>query len=222
MDRPGTTTVRSVDLEVGGMTCASCAARVERKLGKIDGVTATVNYATERARVTAPAGTSTDVLVAAVESAGYTAREHEDASSSDAAAEEALRGLRRRVVVSALLSVPVVALAMVPAWQLPGWQWLSLALALPVVAWGGWPFHRAAWTNLRHGAATMDTLVSVGTLAALVWSLYALVLGTAGEIGMTHGFTWLAGGADGLGSIYLEAAAGVTTFVLAGRYLEGR
>jgi P-type Cu+ transporter len=121
-----------------------------------------------------------------------------------------------------LLSVPVVVLAMVPAWQLPGWQWLSLALALPVVAWGGWPFHRAAWTNLRHGAATMDTLVSVGTLAALVWSLYALVLGTAGEIGMTHGFTWLAGEADGRGSVYLEAAAGVTTFVLAGRYLEGR
>nr|WP_299036149.1 heavy metal translocating P-type ATPase [uncultured Pseudokineococcus sp.] len=215
--------VRSLDLAIGGMTCASCAARVERKLGKLDGVSATVNYATERARVTAPAGTDTGVLVAAVESAGYTAREHQPAGAEIAVDEaDPLTALRRRVVVSAVLAVPVIVLAMVPAWQFPAWQWVSLALALPVVAWGGWPFHRAAWTNLRHGAATMDTLVSVGTLAALAWSLYALVLGSAGEIGMTHGFTWLAGSADGSGSIYLEAAAGVTTFVLAGRYLEGR
>ncbi|WP_366146456.1 heavy metal translocating P-type ATPase [uncultured Pseudokineococcus sp.] len=212
-----------MDLAIGGMTCASCAARVERKLGKLDGVSATVNYATERARVTAPAGTDTGVLVAAVESAGYTAREHQPAGAEIAVDEaDPLTALRRRVVVSAVLAVPVIVLAMVPAWQFPAWQWVSLALALPVVAWGGWPFHRAAWTNLRHGAATMDTLVSVGTLAALAWSLYALVLGSAGEIGMTHGFTWLAGSADGSGSIYLEAAAGVTTFVLAGRYLEGR
>ena len=215
--------VRSLDLAIGGMTCASCAARVERKLGKLDGVSATVNYATERARVTAPSGTGTEVLVAAVESAGYTAREHQPVGAEVAVDEvDPLAALRRRVVASAVLAVPVVALAMVPAWQLPAWQWVSLALALPVVAWGGWPFHRAAWTNLRHGAATMDTLVSVGTLAALAWSLYALLLGSAGEIGMTHGFTWLAGSADGSGSIYLEAAAGVTTFVLAGRYLEGR
>ncbi|WP_422631928.1 heavy metal translocating P-type ATPase [Pseudokineococcus basanitobsidens] len=205
------------------MTCASCAARVERKLGKLDGVTATVNYATERARVTAPEGTDVATLVAAVESAGYTAREKQPEGPQVVVEEDdALAPLRRRVLVSAVLTVPVVALAMVPAWQLPGWQWISLVLALPVVAWGGWPFHRAAAVNLRHGAATMDTLVSLGTLAALLWSLYALVLGSAGEIGMTHSFTWFAGDADGSGSIYLEAAAGVTTFVLAGRYLEGR
>jgi len=213
--------VRSLDLVVGGMTCASCAARVERKLGRLDGVSATVNYATERARVTAPAGTDLGVLVSAVESAGYTARERQpEAVVADEAGP--LRALRRRVVVSAALAVPVVVMAMVPAWQFPAWQWVSLALALPVVAWGGATFHRAAWTNLRHGAATMDTLVSVGTLAALSWSLYALLLGSAGEIGMRHGFTWLAGSADGSGAVYLEAAAGVTTLVLAGRYLEGR
>ncbi|WP_366917644.1 heavy metal translocating P-type ATPase [uncultured Pseudokineococcus sp.] len=205
------------------MTCASCANRVERKLGKLDGVTATVNYATERARVTAPAGTDLAVLVAAVESAGYTAREHVPERQQVVVDEDdPLRSLRRRVVGAVALAVPVVVLAMVPAVQFPAWQWVSLALALPAVLWAGWPFHRAAWVNLRHGAATMDTLVSVGTLAALAWSLYALVLGDAGEIGMRHGVTWLAGEADGSGSIYLEAAAGVTAFVLVGRYLEGR
>ncbi|NNH21837.1 copper-translocating P-type ATPase [Pseudokineococcus marinus] len=205
------------------MTCASCANRVERKLGKLDGVTATVNYATERARVTAPAGTDLAVIVAAVESAGYTAREHRPERRQVAVEEDdPLRSLRRRVVGAVALAVPVVVLAMVPAAQFPAWQWVSLALALPAVLWAGWPFHRAAWVNLRHGAATMDTLVSVGTLAALAWSLYALVLGDAGAIGMRHGFTWLAGEADGSGSIYLEAAAGVTAFVLLGRYLEGR
>ncbi|WP_363325918.1 heavy metal translocating P-type ATPase [uncultured Pseudokineococcus sp.] len=205
------------------MTCASCANRVERKLGKLDGVTATVNYATERARVTAPAGTDLAVLVAAVESAGYTAREHVPERQQVVVDEDdPLRVLRRRVVGAVALAVPVVVLAMVPAAQFPAWQWVSLALALPAVLWAGWPFHHAAWVNLRHGAATMDTLVSVGTLAALAWSLYALVLGDAGEIGMRHGVTWLAGEADGSGSIYLEAAAGVTAFVLVGRYLEGR
>ncbi|GAA2019739.1 heavy metal translocating P-type ATPase [Pseudokineococcus marinus] len=226
-DRPGAAPaepgVTSVDLVVGGMTCASCANRVERKLGKLDGVTATVNYATERARVTAPAGTDLAVIVAAVESAGYTAREHRPERRQVAVEEDdPLRSLRRRVVGAVALAVPVVVLAMVPAAQFPAWQWVSLALALPAVLWAGWPFHRAAWVNLRHGAATMDTLVSVGTLAALAWSLYALVLGDAGAIGMRHGFTWLAGEADGSGSIYLEAAAGVTAFVLLGRYLEGR
>ncbi|MEJ5913262.1 heavy metal translocating P-type ATPase [Pseudokineococcus sp. 1T1Z-3] len=209
----------SVDLAISGMTCASCAGRVERKLGKLDGVSATVNYATERARVEAPAGTDLATLLAAVESAGYTATEHRPEVVEE---EDTLAPLRRRTLVSVALAVPVVALAMVPALQFSAWQWVSLALALPVVLWGGWPFHRAAAVNLRHGAATMDTLVSVGTLAALLWSLYALVLGTAGQIGMTHGFVWLAGDADGSGAIYLEAAAGVTAFVLVGRYLEGR
>src|SRR5690606_29083673 len=149
------------------------------------------------------------------EAAGYGA-------SLEEVQEDHLTPLRTRLIASIALSVPVVALAMIPPIQFPGWQWVSLVLALPVVVWGGWGFHRAAWTNLRHGAATMDTLVAVGTLAALGWSLYALFFGSAGMIGMRHGWSLLATGADGSGSIYLEAAAGVTTFILAGRYIEAR
>ncbi|MFF6904485.1 heavy metal translocating P-type ATPase [Streptomyces sp. NPDC012389] len=279
------------ELMIGGMTCASCAARVEKKLNRMDGVTATVNYATEKARVTFAEGLELSDLVATVEKTGYTARpltrpkpepaqepargpaperepergpapgpgpEQEqnpepgpvhkpvrkpdrrpapdqeadqepaptppDASPDAAEAEQAasLATLRQRLIVSAVLSIPVVLLAMVPAFQFDNWQWLSLTLAAPVVIWGGLPFHRATWTNLRHGAATMDTLVSMGTLAAFGWSLWALFLGDAGMPGMRHGFDLTVSRADASSTIYLEVAAGVITFILLGRYLEAR
>ncbi|AGK77241.1 Cation-transporting P-type ATPase [Streptomyces microflavus DSM 40593] len=269
------------ELMIGGMTCASCAARVEKKLNRMDGVTATVNYATEKARVTFAEGLELADLVATVEKTGYTARpiapperepggkpggdpggkptpeqgpapeqgpgqrpqpepgpEHRqepeqatdpdptpaDVSAAAAEAEQAssLAALRQRLIVSAVLSVPVVLLAMVPALQFDNWQWLSLTLAAPVVVWGGLPFHRATWTNLRHGAATMDTLVSMGTLAAFGWSLWALFLGDAGMPGMRHGFDLTVSRADASSTIYLEVAAGVITFILLGRYLEAR
>ncbi|WP_345982168.1 heavy metal translocating P-type ATPase [Streptomyces sp. DSS69] len=273
------------ELMIGGMTCASCAARVEKKLNRMDGVTATVNYATEKARVTFAEGLELSDLVATVEKTGYTARplarpkpgrkpgqgqgqgpeqrseqgpEHEqnpehgaahkperrpapeqepeqapaptppdaspDASPDAAEAEQAasLAALRQRLIVSAALSAPVVLLAMIPALQFDNWQWLSLTLAAPVVIWGGLPFHRATWTNLRHGAATMDTLVSMGTLAAFGWSLWALFLGDAGMPGMRHGFDLTVSRADASSTIYLEVAAGVITFILLGRYLEAR
>jgi P-type Cu+ transporter len=230
----------SVELLLSGMTCASCANRIERKLNKLDGVTATVNYATEKAKVSydpAVTGVTTDDLIAAVAAAGYTATAPrppaprptpEVGALSDAGGdaadvhEAAVRSLRHRLLTSALLTIPVIALAMVPSWQLTYWQWLSLTLAAPVVVWGAWPFHKAAWTNLRHGTSTMDTLVSMGTLAAFGWSLYALFLGTAGEPGMTHPFELTIARMSGTGNIYLEAAAGVTTFILAGRYFEAR
>ncbi|MFF7014138.1 MULTISPECIES: heavy metal translocating P-type ATPase [Streptomyces] len=277
------------ELMIGGMTCASCAARVEKKLNRMDGVTATVNYATEKARVTFAEGLELSDLVATVEKTGYTARplarpkpgrkpgqgqgqgpeqrseqgpEHEqnpehgaahkperrpapdqepeqepdqapaptppdaspDASPDAAEAEQAasLAALRQRLIISAALSVPVVLLAMIPALQFDNWQWLSLTLAAPVVIWGGLPFHRATWTNLRHGAATMDTLVSMGTLAAFGWSVWALFLGDAGMPGMRHGFDLTVSRADASSTIYLEVAAGVITFILLGRYLEAR
>ncbi|MBW6434275.1 heavy metal translocating P-type ATPase [Actinoplanes hulinensis] len=207
-----------IELEIGGMTCASCAARIEKKLNRMDGVTATVNYATEKATVTADPGVTTADLIATVEKTGYSAKIPEKA-------EEALPAhdpLRTRLIVSIVLSVPVILLAMVPAWQFTYWQWASLTLAAPVVVYGGWPFHRAAAINLRHGAATMDTLVSLGTIAAFGWSLWALFFGTAGEPGMTHPFSLAVSRTDGAGAIYLEAAAGVTMFILAGRYFEAR
>ncbi|HEX8779968.1 MAG TPA: heavy metal translocating P-type ATPase [Nocardioides sp.] len=219
-----TTDVQTSDTELAitGMTCASCANRIERKLNKLDGVTATVNYATEKAKVTFPVSVSTDDLLRTVEAAGYGATL--PAAVPDQTTDEADEPdpLLQRLLVSIVLTVPVVAFAMVPVWQVDGWQWLSLTLAAPVVVWGALPFHRAAWTNLRHGATTMDTLVSIGVLAAFGWSLYALLLGTAGEIGMTHGFEWRPQRTDGAGNIYLEAAAGVTTFILAGRWFEHR
>jgi Cu+-exporting ATPase len=216
-----------IELTLGGMTCASCANRIERKLNKLDGVTATVNYATETAQVAYGVGVTTDDLVAAVEAAGYTATlpappRPEGGANEPAAADDPVRGLRDRLLISTALSVPVIAMAMIPALQFTNWQWLSLALAAPVVVWGAWPFHRAAWANLRHGTATMDTLISMGTLAALAWSVYALFWGTAGEPGMIHPFELAIRRTDGAGNIYLEAAAGVTTFILAGRYLEAR
>ncbi|MET8326986.1 heavy metal translocating P-type ATPase [Streptomyces sp. NPDC005181] len=262
----------AAELVIGGMTCASCAARVEKKLNRMDGVTATVNYATEKARVEFGAGTRLDDVIATVERTGYTAqpvqrpaptpptslapsvpppatepttpagvtspteaadtddavnagplaRPTDAADAADTGAAGTLAALRQRLIVSAVLAAPVVLLAMVPAFQFDNWQWLSLTLAAPVVVWGGLPFHRATWTNLRHGAATMDTLVSIGTLAAFGWSLWALFLGDAGMTGMRHGFDFTVSRAEGSSTIYLEVAAGVITFILLGRYLEAK
>ncbi|MEU9306004.1 heavy metal translocating P-type ATPase [Streptomyces sp. NPDC048256] len=214
-----------VELLIGGMTCASCAARVEKKLNRMDGVVATVNYATEKAKVSYPAGTEVADLIATVVKTGYTAEEPVPAPEpvqEDTPQDPELADLRHRLLVSVLLAAPVVLLAMVPSLQFDNWQWLSLTLAAPVVVWGGGPLHRAAWTNLRHGAATMDTLVSVGTLAALGWSLWALFFGDAGMPGMRHPFELTVSRTDGASTIYLEVAAGVTAFILLGRYLEAR
>ncbi|WP_033313951.1 heavy metal translocating P-type ATPase [Streptomyces iakyrus] len=214
-----------VELLIGGMTCASCAARVEKKLNRMEGVSATVNYATEKARVAYPAGIEVADLIATVVKTGYTAEEpappREEAPDAETEDPE-LSALRRRLTVSAVLALPVILLAMVPALQFDNWQWLSLTLAAPVVVWGGLSFHRAAWTNARHGAATMDTLVSLGTLAAFGWSLWALFLGDAGMPGMRHPFELTVTRGDGAPSIYLEVASGVTVFILLGRYLEAR
>ncbi|QPP08746.1 copper-translocating P-type ATPase [Streptomyces bathyalis] len=238
-----------VELSIGGMTCASCAARVEKKLNRMDGVSASVNYATEKARISYADAVSVDDLIATVERTGYSAQPpppppapepeapsaesghgtaDDGAESSGPEAESAspgeLAALRHRFLVALVLSVPVVLLSMVPPLQFDNWQWLSLALASPVVVWGGLPFHRATWTNLRHGAATMDTLITVGTLAAFGWSLWALFLGDAGMPGMRHGFefTLSPGSGGGTSTLYLEVAAGVTTFLLLGRCLEAR
>jgi P-type Cu+ transporter len=219
----------SIELEIGGMTCASCAMRIEKKLNKLDGVTATVNYATEKAQVRASEGVDAATLIAEVAKAGYTAslprtvdRDSTEASGEEELPDTELVTLRQRLIGSVALSVPVIAMAMIPVLQFTYWQWASLALAAPVVLWAAWPFHKAAWTNLRHGTATMDTLVSLGTLSALLWSLYALFLGTAGTPGMTHPFELAVEPTDGAANIYLEVAAGVTMFLLAGRYFEKR
>ncbi|MGI8757925.1 MAG: heavy metal translocating P-type ATPase [Acidimicrobiales bacterium] len=214
------------------MTCASCAMRIEKRLNKLEGVTATVNYASEKAKVTYAEGIARDDLVAAVEKAGYTVRAPEPSRPAGTGTgtgkaialeqDDPVRPLRQRFVASAVLTVPVIAMAMIPSLQFTYWQWLSLNLAAPVVLWGAWPFHKAAWTNLRHGTSTMDTLISMGTLVALGWSLYALFLGTAGVPGMTHPFEITIARMDGSANIYLEVAAGVTTFILAGRYFEAR
>ena len=217
----------SVDLEISGMTCASCAARIEKKLNRLDGVEASVNYATEQAHVTFDQAVTPDDLLATVAALGYEARlprsasEVADTTSAPSEADDAAVSLRQRLTVSIALTVPVVAMSMIPALQFRNWQWLALTLSAPVVVWGAWPFHKAAWTNLRHGTTTMDTLISVGVLAAFGWSLYSLFFGDAGEPGMTMSFRPDAGqgGAD---EIYLEVASGVTVFVLTGRYLEAR
>jgi P-type Cu+ transporter len=213
--------IAAVELSIDGMTCTSCAHRIEKKLNKLDGVTATVNFATEKAHVEYGDGVTPDQLVATVGEAGYQARLPE-VPVETAAEQDPIASLRQRLLISAVLTVPVIAMAMVPALQFMNWQWLSLALAAPVVVWGAWPFHRAALANLRHGSATMDTLISMGTLAALGWSVYALFWGTAGMPGMKHAFELTIARTDGTGNIYLEAAAGVTTFILAGRYFEAR
>ncbi|MFJ6697828.1 heavy metal translocating P-type ATPase [Streptomyces sp. NPDC091272] len=220
-----------VELTIGGMTCASCAARIEKKLNRMDGVAATVNYATEKARIAyAEGAVAVPDLITTVERTGYTAQEpvaapraaDGDQGPGGEPVDLELAALRQRLLVSAVLAFPVILLSMIPALQFDNWQWLSLTLAAPVVVWGALPFHRAAWTNLRHGAATMDTLVSVGTLAAFGWSLWALFLGDAGMPGMRHGFDLTAGRADGASTVYLEVAAGVTVFILLGRWLEAR
>ena len=228
-DRPATAAApQQVNLAIEGMTCASCAMRIEKKLNKLDGVTASVNYATEQARVEYPATVTPADLIASVEAAGYRAALPPTPSATAGAAPsagdelDATRPARDRLLVSAALTVPVVLLAMIPALQFDAWQWLSLTLGAPVIVWGAWPFHRAAWANARHGAATMDTLISVGTIAAFGWSLWALFLGDAGVIGMTHGFSIRPERGVASSQIYLEVAAGVTTFILAGRYFEAK
>lgn len=211
-----------VVLSVGGMTCASCAMRVEKKLNKLPGVMATVNYATENATIELPTGLSISDAIAAVESAGYTAKElTHDGDEQGEIKDSAEVVLRNRLVISSILTIPVVLMAMIPALQFDYWQWLSLTLASPVVIWGALPFHRATWTNLRHGAATMDTLISMGVIAAYTWSLYALFFGGAGETGMKMEFTLLPSH-SGASEIYLEVASAVTVFILLGRYFESR
>ncbi|MEU6004278.1 heavy metal translocating P-type ATPase [Streptomyces sp. NPDC047197] len=219
--------MNEVELAVGGMTCASCSARIEKKLNRVEGVTASVNLATEKAKVSYADGVEVGQLIATVEKLGYTAQEivpapPEPQAPTTTADITEPDTLRQRLIGSAVLSLPVVLLAMIPALQFDNWQWLSLTLAAPVVVWGGFPFHRAAFTNLRHGAATMDTLVSVGTLAAFGWSLWALFLGDAGMPGMRHGFAFTVSRADASSTLYLEVAAGVITFILLGRWLEAR
>ncbi|MFI7676314.1 heavy metal translocating P-type ATPase [Actinophytocola sp. NPDC049390] len=218
-----------VELVIGGMTCASCAARIERKLNKLDGVAATVNFATEKAKVTIPTGLSTQDIVKVVADTGYTAtlpQTTPPAEGEESAGEEEYdehtRSLRQRMLVSVVLAVPVIVLAMVPPLQFTNWQWLSLTLAAPVVVWGAWPFHRATWTNLKHGAATMDTLISVGVAAAFLWSLYALFLGGAGVPGLRHGFSLTVERGMAGQNIYLEVATGLTAAILAGRFFEAR
>jgi Cu+-exporting ATPase len=208
------------DLEIGGMTCASCASRIEKRLNRIEGVTASVNYATEKAHVEAAPGVEVDDLISEVVRTGYTAALPRTDEPADA--DPSYRLLRLRLIVATALAVPVILLSMIEPLQFRGWQWASLVLATPVVTWAAWPFHRAAWLNARHRAVTMDTLISVGVTAAYLWSLYALFFGTAGMWGMTHPFRFTIERGDGLGSIYLEVAAGVTMFLLLGRFLEHR
>jgi len=218
-----------VQLDIGGMTCASCAMRIEKKLNRMDGVSATVNYATEKAQVRFAGSVTTADLLATIEATGYTAhlpRPPADSEVTEAIDDRERRdpadALRLRLLVSTALAIPVVAMAMVPALQFDGWQWLSLTLAAPIAVWSALPFHRATWLNLRHGAATMDTLISVGTIAAFGWSLYALFLGTAGQLNYRHGFSLRPERGHGSGQIYLEVVAGVVVFILAGRYFEAR
>lgn len=220
-------TAPSIELRIGGMTCASCANRIERKLNNIDGVAATVNYATEKATVTVPDGYDPAQLIAEVENAGYSAalptpKKPAPPGEPDATDDPEMVSLRHRLTGSVLLSVPVIAMAMIPTLQFTYWQWASLVLAAPVIVWAAWPFHRAAWANLRHATATMDTLISLGTVSAFLWSLYALFIGTAGTPGMKHPFELTLAPSHGAANIYLEVAAGVTTFILAGRYFEKR
>ena len=211
--------LHTIELDVQGMTCASCAARIEKKLNRLEGVNATVNYATEKATVHAGSGTTAQTLIETIERTGYSATLPAE-SPRDPDLE--LRQLRRRLIITAALSLPVIMIAMVPPWQFPGWQWISFALTCIVITWGAWPFHRATLLNLQHGSATMDTLISLGTLAAFGWSAYALFFGVAGEIGFTHPFEFRLVRHAPTANLYLEAAVGITMFILLGRYLEVR
>ena len=211
--------VQTIELDVQGMTCASCATRIEKKLNRLEGVNATVNYATEKATVHAGKTTTAQTLIQTIEQTGYHATLPAESPRDP---DQELRQLRRRLIICAVLSLPVIMIAMVPAWQFPWWQWVSFALAAVVVTWGAWPFHRATLLNLRHGSATMDTLISIGTLAAFGWSAYALLFGAAGEIGFTHPFELRLVRHAPTANLYLEAAVGITLFILLGRYLEAR
>ncbi|HEY5249326.1 MAG TPA: cation transporter, partial [Dermatophilaceae bacterium] len=223
---------RSVELIIGGMTCASCAARIEKKLNKLEGVSATVNYATEKAKVTYVGTVSPQELVATIEATGYTAALPVPKVSSVAVAaaddaeqdekDDEVSRLRQRLVISAVLSLPVLLMSMIPMLQFDNWQWLALTLASPVVVWGAFPFHRAAFTNARHGAATMDTLISVGVSAAYLWSLWALFFGGAGMPGVRMQFELLPSRDSATNEIYLEVASVVTVLILSGRYFEAR
>jgi P-type Cu+ transporter len=219
-----TETSQRVELPITGMTCASCANRIERKLNKLDGVSATVNYATEKATVEYDtAAVAPEQLVGAVEAAGYGAVLPSVEPAGSAAQEvDETAPLRQRLLVSLALTLPVLAMAMIPPLQFESWQWLSLTLASPVLVWGALPFHRAAWANLKHATATMDTLISLGVLAAFAWSLYALFIGDAGMPGMKMGFDLIPERGAGADEIYFEVATGVTVFILAGRYFEAR
>ncbi len=218
-----------IELDIGGMTCSSCAARIEKKLNRMPGVQATVNYATERAHVRLPEGTDAAAAIATVQATGYSAElpapvgaESDAADGPEAQVDPALAALRERLAISTALTIPVVALSMIPALQFDYWQWAVLALASPVAVWGAWPFHRAAFVNARHGATTMDTLISLGVTAAYLWSLWALFLGGAGTTGMTMSVSLFGGSESSMPHVYLETAAAVTTFLLLGRYLEAR
>lgn len=218
----------SIELTIGGMTCSSCAMRIEKKLNRMDGVTATVNYATEKAKVTFAESVRPSDLIATVEATGYTAQlptppvseSTDDAGDAPTMHDEAA-ALRQRLVICAALTLPVLLMSMIPMLQFDNWQWLSLTLASPVVVWGALPFHKAAWANAKHGAATMDTLISVGVSAAYLWSLWALFFGTAGMAGEKMGFSLLPS-ADSGDALYLEVASAVTVFILAGRYFEAK
>lgn len=221
-----------LDIPVGGMTCASCANRVQRKLNKLDGVTASVNYATEKAHVEAPSGMNPQQLIDTIIAAGYTAElpapspgADDDTATDDTSASEKdreLEGLRQRVIGSVILTVPVIAMSMIPALQFTNWQWLSLTLAAPVYVWAGWPFHRATLNTARHGDVTMDTLITMGTTASFLWSLWALFFGRAGMPGLKHEFQFTVTPGHADMHIYLEAMAGIIMFVLLGRYFEKR
>lgn len=211
-----------VELDISGMTCAACAARVEKKLNKLEGVNATVNYATERALVAGLPADRSDEAIAAVEKAGYGAAPVTEGEES-AGAEHRVRMLRNRLIVAAFLTVPLgdvaIVLALAPQMRFPGWDWLLVLLALPVVFWCALPFHRAAWRNLRHGSTSMDTLVSLGVISAFLWSVISIILGAEDTEGYWLGYGITPAGAD---TLYLEVAAAVTTFLLAGRYFEAR
>mgnify|MGYP002737890968 CR=1 FL=1 len=208
-----------LELDIDGMTCASCAVRVEKKLNKVDGVRASVNYATEKSRIDLQSPVPVEDLIAVVEKTGYKATVPEpDAPERP----DPVHKLRRDLVWSAILSTPVVTISMLPALQFPGWQWLVLLLTTPVVFYGGRRFHRSALVNLRHGATNMDTLISMGSLAAYLWSFVAMFFGHAGEVGMKHELSFSLARSDGFGNIYFEASAAIITFLLAGRYFEAR
>lgn len=218
---------QNLELTIGGMSCAACAAHIEKDLNNMPGVSASVNYATEKATISQSGDFGAKDFIKTVENAGYSAFTdgdfgREDGQEHPKTSSQELAGLRRRLIICALLAVPVITLAMIPPLQFPYWQWVSLLLTIPVVLWGAYPFHHAAFVNARRATTTMDTLISLGTLAAFIWSLYALFLGDAGQVGMTHDFQLLARPGDAASHIYLEVCSGVTVFILGGRYFEKR